>query len=340
MNVLVPSGAAGDPNIKQYLMNNSTVSGASFQVQWSNVDQGPSAPQQYDFTFVDNEIQPWISAGKKVNLIVWANADSSNNTCTNGGQNNTGNCAIPAYVWTALGPANFTMCTPNNAAGPQQIPNYLDVSGFQTPYQNFMAAVISHYSSNSNVGYIRFGLGRGGETIPVGDWQDSGTCGTAFASWGVTVSTWKTYLSSMLNYEGSLNSHRQLMVGVTPMGSNGGHEVPDFITPIAVQNHIGFGSQGLEKSDVGNCASSTADWCNLFQQYTGQVPLELQTIGQSCPDNTCTTGSLANLLPFAAQNHVTVLEIYYQDWLTAYDPNYPGYTPSYQQVLQTAAAGH
>src|SRR5258708_1758427 len=139
MNVLVPSGAAGDPNIKQYLMNNSTVSGASFQVQWSNVDQGPSAPQQYDFTFVDNEIQPWISAGKKVNLIVWANADSSNNTCTNGGQNNTGNCAIPAYVWTALGPANFTMCTPNNAAGPQQIPNYLDVSGFQTPYQNFMA---------------------------------------------------------------------------------------------------------------------------------------------------------------------------------------------------------
>jgi len=153
MNVLVPSSAAGDPNIKQYLMTNSTVSGASFQVQWSNVDQGPSAPQQYDFSFVDNEIQPWISAGKKVNLIVWANADSSNNTCTNGGQNNTGNCAIPAYVWTGLGPANFTMCTPNNAAGPQQIPNYLSVSGFQVPYQNFMAAVISHYSSNTGVGY-------------------------------------------------------------------------------------------------------------------------------------------------------------------------------------------
>lgn len=46
---------------------------------------------------------------------------------------------------------------------------------------------------------------------------------------------------------------------------------------------------------------------------------------------------LVDLIPFAVNNHATVFEIYYQDWLTAYDPDYPGYFPAYQAVLQTAA---
>jgi hypothetical protein len=75
----------------------------------------------------------------------------------------------------------------------------------------------------------------------------------------------------------------------------------------------------------------------LFAQYSGQVPTELQTYMQSCPDNSCTTGSLVDLIPWAVANHAKVFEIYYQDWLTAYDPNYPGFYPAYQPVLQAAA---
>jgi hypothetical protein len=342
LNVLQFPGASGDPWFKDvvtYLQTNSVVNGATIGVEWGGSDQGPSAgSSQYDWSYPDSQAQSWIQAGKKVNFVVWANADDAGTTCNTWGQygsNNTGNCAIPSYVWTALGASNITTC--NTSYGTQQMPNYL-AAAFQDNYKNFMAAMVQHYANDPNVGYIRFGLGHGGESLPVANWNDTTTsCGQAYVNtWGLTIQTWEGYLSSMLNYEGSLGSPVQLMVGVTPMG-NPGSQVPDYAAPIAVQNGIGFGSQGLQKSDVNNCAGATADWCELFAQYTGQVPLELQTYLQSCPDNSCTTGSLVNLIPFAVANHATIFEIYYQDWLTAYDPNYPGYFPAYQPVFAAAA---
>ena len=125
------------------------------------------------------------------------------------------------------------------------------------------------------------------------------------------------------------------MLGITPMGDPG-DVVPEYAAPVAVQNGIGFGSQGLEASDVNNCAGSTADWCSLFSEYTGRVPLELQTLDQSCPTGECKTGSLVDLIPFGVQNHATIFEIYYQDWLRAYDPGYPGYFPAYQNIFLAA----
>jgi len=342
LNVLQFPGASGDPWFKDlatYLDGNSDVNGATIGIEWGGMDQGPSAgSSQYDFSYPDAQAQPWIQIGKKVNFVVWANADDAGTNCNTWGKyglNNTGNCAIPAYVWTALGASNITTCS--TQYGTQQMPNYL-ASAFQSNYQAFMAAMIQHYANNPNIGYIRFGLGHGGESLPVANWNDTTTaCGQAYVNtWGLTIQGWENYLSTMLNYEGSLNSPVQLMVGVTPMG-NPGDTVPDYAAPNAVQNGIGFGSQGLQLSDVNNCPGATADWCELFGQYTGQVPLELQTYLQSCPDNNCTTGSLVNLIPFAVANHATIFEIYYQDWLTAYDPNYPGYYPAYQPVLAAAA---
>ncbi len=322
-----------------YLFSNPVVNGATIAVEWGGSDQGPSAGSgQYDWSYPDGQAQAWIQAGKRVNFVVWANADNASTTCGSEaqyGSNGTGNCAIPAYVWTALGSSNYVTCS--TQYGNQQLPNYF-ASAFQTNYRAFIAAMIQHYKGNASVGYIRFGLGHGGESLPVANWNDTTTaCGQAFVnSWGLTIQTWETYLSTMLNYEGSLNSPVQLMTGVTPMG-NPNTQIPDYAAPIAVQNGIGFGSQGLELSDVNNCAGSTADWCDLFATYTGQVPLELQTYLQSCPDNSCTTGSLVNLVPWAVTNHATILEIYWQDWLVAYDPNYPGYYPQYQPVLAAAA---
>ncbi len=324
--------------VQTYLMSNPAVSGGNLSVEWGMIDQGPTANPQYDWSSIDSAIAPWVAAGKKVNLIVWANSDSVASPCSNGTTNTTGNCAIPSYVWTALGPSNYTSCT--TQYGTQQIPNYLDRAAFQLPYQQFMAAVIQKYGSDSQIGYIRFGLGHGGETYPVSGWNSTTTaCGKAFASWGVNVTTWETYLAGMLSYEAALSSSKQLMVGVTPMGVPN-TTVPNYVAPLAVPMRVGFGSQGLELSDITNYPNCTANWCNLFAQYAGQSPLELQTYLQSCPDNSCTTGSLVNLVPFAVSHHATILEIYYQDWLLAFDPSYPGnsqYGAAYAQVLTQAA---
>ena len=325
-------------DVQTYLMNNPVVSGGNLAVDWGMVDKGPSSNPQYDWSAVDAEIAPWVAAGKKVNLIIWANSDSTSSPCPDGSNNTTGNCAIPAYVWTALGPSNYTTCS--TQYGTQQIPNYLDRTGFQMPYQQFMAAVIQKYGSDASIGYIRFGLGHGGETYPVTGWNSTSTaCGKAFSAWGVTVTTWEAYLASMLDFEVTLKSGKQLMVGVTPMGAPT-TVVPNYIAPLAVPMHVGFGSQGLEKSDISNYPNCTANWCNLFAAYAGQAPLELQTYLQSCPDNSCTTGSLTDLVPFAVSHHASVLEIYYQDWLLAFDPSYPGnsqYGAAYAQVLTNAA---
>jgi hypothetical protein len=323
--------------VQAYLMTNPAVTGGNLAVEWGMIDQGPSANPQYVWTAVDALIAPWAAAGKLVNLIVWANSDNTTTPCSNGVTNTTGNCGIPSYVWTALGPSNYVTC--NTQYGVQQIPNYLVQSAFQQPYQQFMVAMLAKYGSNPNIGYIRFGLGHGGETLPASSWNDTtSACGQAFAAWGYTITTWESYLSGMLNYESNLHSPKQLMVGVTPMGSPT-TAVPDFVAPLAVPG-LGIGSQGFEQSDITGYPNCTADWCNLFARYAGLAPLELQTYLQSCPDNTCTTGSLVNLIPFGIAHHASVFEIYYQDWLVAFAPGYPGnsqYGGSYAQVLTNAA---
>jgi hypothetical protein len=341
LQVLFPPTNPNTPDFRRtqtYLMSNPIVSGANFSLQWGMIDHGPAASPQYDWSAMDAAIAPWAAAGKKVNLIVWANSDSTAPTCSDGSANTTGNCAIPSYIWTALGPANYTTCA--TQYGTQRMPNYFDRAGFQTPYQQFMAAVIQKYGTSTQIGYIRFGLGHGGETFPVTGWNHITTpCGKAFATWGVTVTTWESYLSGMLAYLSNLHSGKQLMIGLNPMGVPN-TLVPDFVAPIAVPMNVAFGSQGLEQSDITSYPVCTANWCNLFEQYHGQVPLELQTVLLSCPDKTCATGSLVDLVPFAVSHHVTVLEIYYMDWLLAFDPSSPGYSkygPAYAQVLTQAA---
>ncbi len=335
-----------NPNTQQfkklqtYLLNNPIVTGGNLAVEWGMIDQGPGANPQYDWRELDAAIAPWTAAGKKVNLVVWANSDSTAATCRNGTISTTGNCGIPAYVWQQLGPSNYVNC--NTQYGTQRIPNYLDRAGFQNPYQQFMAAVLQKYGMNPTIGYIRIGLGHGGETLPVLGWNDtSAACGKAFANWGVNVTSWETYLAGMLNYEASLRSTKRLMVGVNSMG--GKSAVPSYVAPLAVAMHIGFGSQGWQKKDISNYPNCTANWCNLFAQLAGQgVPLELQTFLQSCPDGSCATGSLVDLVPFAVAHNATVLEIYYDDWLIAFDPsnpNYAKYGAAYAKVLTQAATG-
>ena len=325
LEVLFPPASPGEPyysDVQTYLVNNAAVTGANFYVKWAVVDQGPGANPRYDFSSIDSELQPWIAAGKKVNLVVWAVSDSSRNDAT------------PGYVLSNLGAANTVTCTSSGSS--QIIPNYFDVTDFKTPYQAFMAAVVQHYSSNASVGYIRFGLARGGETFPALGFDSDPVCNSAFInSWGWTATKWTDYLISMLDYEKILNSPKQLMVGINEVNSDLG--IPDAVASQAVLDGIGFGSQGFQLSDTVNYPTCAVDWCNLFNKFAGQVPLELQTLTQSSTSGAPPTGSLVTLLPFAVQHHTTILELYYADWLTGFDPNYPGYDPAYGTAIQATA---
>jgi hypothetical protein len=52
------------------------------------------------------------------------------------------------------------------------------------------------------------------------------------------------------------------------------------------------------------------------------------------------TGSLVPLLPFAVKNHATIIEIYCEDWLIAFNPNHAQnkqYGGEYSQALRQVA---
>jgi hypothetical protein len=268
------------------------ISGAVIRVDWSDFDLGDAKSgthTKYDFRIVDEAIAPWIAAGKFANLVLHTTPYGGSVCPPRGmgsnGQNGIGNCAMPPWMWTALGESNYTTC--DNA----QTPNFMS-SAYVKNYQAAMATLVEHYASNSGVGYIRVGLGKGGEiNLPKG-WHDpSESCGQAYVTrWGYTVGdsnkfTWNAYLEKMLEFEGSLHAARQLMVSITPVQAPGHNpqEVSDFIAPIAVKYGIGFGNQGLSTMAMRDCTGMQADWCNLFERFQGKVPLEVQTLGKSCP---------------------------------------------------------
>lgn len=325
-----PSGSVQyASDVQTYLMSQAAVTGANFFVNWSSIDQGPTASPQYDFSSTDSKLQPWIAAGKKVNLIVWAVSDAF-----------PANFSTPQYVLNNLAVLNETTSCTSVSGTESDIPDYFDQTNFQKPYQAFMKALTQHYASNASVGYIRFGLGHGGETLVALGFGTDPVCTTAFTNWGYTDTNWTNYLISMLDYEKTLTSPIQLMVASNTNSISVSDA--DSVAAEAVKYGIGFGSEGFQLSDITSYNAGqpcSGDWCNLFNTYSGQVPLELQTLTQSDPAGAAPTGSLVTLLPFAVQRHATILELYWEDWLTAFDPAYPGYDSSYAQAIQSAAQG-
>jgi hypothetical protein len=207
----------------------------------------------------------------------------------------------------------------------------------------FMQQVINHYGPNASVGYIRIGLGRGGETFPAANFGTDPCTETFENDWGWTDATWESYVNNMVDYEATLGSPKQLMIGLDTVDTL---TMADIEAANAVPLGVALGNEGLEASDITKYPMCSADWCNLWALYTikgvAEVPLELQTIEATDPTGNGPVGSLVTILPFAVEHGATIMEIYTDDWLQAYDPNYPNYTTygaAYAAAIKAAAGG-
>lgn len=265
------------------------------------------------------------------------------------------NTSVSLVVTASSSGNNYTTCSG------QQVPNW-ESSTFTSNYKAATAALVNHLKSapySGQIGYVRVGLGRGGEiNLPQG-WDDStsGSCYAAYTTaWGYaagsTSDNWNAYLQGMVQYEATLSAPFPVLVSITPI-TDVGIEPDDFIAGVAHQSGISFGNQGLEASDITNYPTCGGDWCNLFAQYPSTAVRELQTLGQSCPSgtNACpngntltnSTGSLASstaptLLAFATAHGGNNLELYYQDWLVAFESGYNNPVDSNSGQYQTAYA--
>jgi hypothetical protein len=292
-------------------MNQPAVRGANIIMVWSLVDKGGGS---YDWSGVDTQIAAWAAIGKPVNLIVWPANYAIPQTGT------------PAYV--TADPGYQGLVCPH--FGP--VPVWF-AGSWKVFYKSFIAVVMSRYGSDPRVGYMRFGLSEGGEAYP----ECVDGLMSAFGwSEDQLNAEWLAYIAEMTSYQTSLPHTVQLTAALNQYGTaaqqrkyplpSAQYAVCDAEAANAVSLGMGFGTQGLQLSDVTNYPSPCdSDWCAAFANQTA-VPLYLQTFGVSSPAGLPPTGSLTTTLPFALSLGATVFEIFVQDWQVAYDPTSPNYS--------------
>lgn len=315
--VVMFPGSEHRPGVAKYLIHNHVVCGGVFYIIWNQVDRGPGASPRYDWSSVDDQLAPWIAAGKQVNLIVFAA----------GGQIYSKEKAetTPSFVFDR---ARSVECP---AFG--HVPVFWD-SGFMSSYQEFMAAVIAKYGSNPAVGYVRFGLGAGGEMFPA--------CFHKLAGFGYSKDVWRKYLFAMLDAEKALDSPKVITIGLNPL-SPPDLEFAASIAEHAVEDGIAIGNQSLSANDVRSYNAGkpcNAGWCDLFSKYHGKVPLLLQTwqFNLLAPEDIGPT--ISEAVPLAISLRTQILEIAIKFWTTGYDPSdrdYPAHHEEYQKAFEDAA---
>jgi hypothetical protein len=293
-----------------YVVASPWVDGINPPLAWSAVDFGPGADGgQYQWGAWQASVQSLLDAaqtnGKKINIIVYPIGYSASQ-------------AAPAYVLQNTALDKVTCAQQTNWPVVYEAP-------FKDAYKAFITEVIQHFSGNPLIGYIRFGLSRGGEVFPFCPQQEMALVGeTNFQTW--LQNDWAPYDQEMLDYELAQHPTMQIM---SPTTQSGTPDVTIQESANAIADGFGFGCQGLEKSDImGAPNNCTGDWCALFDQYAGQAPLELQTIGQSDAAGTlndgsqqAATGPLPPLIQLGLQYHATTFEVYSDDLLLALDSN-------------------
>jgi len=343
--ILFPVLTASSPIFASFVANVLPhITGVSVSMAWNQIETSNAlgtGSGGYDFTSFDASLQPYLAAGRKVNLIVWP--------ATEGGSNN----ATPLYVFTTEyaaslpgnpSPQDLAYCNiyPGNGTFKNTIANIntpgFDTTGlpvsyelpFMTAYENFITAVIAHYNGNTTtpIGYIRFGMSQGGESSP--------ECNQYWPNY--SESAYIAYVTAMTQRITAQNPSMTILEDLHAVGApaNPNYTYSDQEAAIAVTNREGFGTNGLQQSDITNFHLNQpcdSDWCYLFDLDAGTVPyditLSLQTLGWTDPTGASQTGSLVQLIPFAQQNAANNLELYLPDVGLAFDlANYCNYPHS------------
>lgn len=324
--------------IEKFILNDPTVSGTNIVVPWSTVDRGVNASPQYDWSYVYEQAQPWIDAGKTVNLLLWGVAQKAE-------QEFNGKPITPAYVLKETETVSCQCkvggkCEPN----PPKTPVFWD-EDYQKHYRNVIKAAVAEFSDKPWVGYFRFGIGVGAESYPGnGVSYEKNPCTQVWEKPPINLSetVWRNHSFDFLDFLSTLETPKTILVTINNYGKS--DAIAKEIAAYAADKGFGIGTQGLTKGAIAlynNGKDCYADWCDLFPQYDPLVPLEVQTAAQSNPAGKGRVGPLPPLLEFGLEKGVDIFELYQAEWFVANDPNHhlhKKYGKSYRQALEAAAA--
>jgi len=324
--------------IAKFILNDPTVSGANIVVPWSKVDRGVGASPQYDWSYVYQQAQPWIDAGKTVNLLLWGAAQKAE-------QEFDGKSITPAYVLAKTLTVTCQCKVGGDCAlNPPQTPVFWD-QDYQKHYRNVIQAAIAEFSDQSWIGFFRFGIGVGAESYPGnGISYNKNPCTKEWekAPINLSESLWRDHSFSFLDFLSSLNTSKPILVTINNYGKS--TAIAQEMAAYAANQGLGIGTQGLTQRAIAldqQGKTCYADWCNLFPQYNQKTLLEVQTAAQSNPAGKGRVGSLPPLLEFGLAKGVDIFELYQAEWFVANDPQHhlhKKYGKTYREALEQAAA--
>ena len=324
--------------IAKFILNDPTVSGTNIVVPWSKVDRGINASPQYDWSYVYEQAQPWIDAGKKVNILLWGVAQKAE-------QEFDGKSITPAYVLQQTETVSCQCKVGGKCElDPPETPVFWD-EDYQKHYRQVVKAAVAEFSSKPWIGYFRFGIGVGAESYPAnGVSYAKNPCTKKWQQPPINLSksVWREHGLNFIDFLSTLDTSKTILVTINNYGQS--YDLAREMAAYAAEKGLGIGTQGLTKKAIALDNSDRpcyADWCDLFPQYDPQVPLEVQTAAQSNPAGKGRVGPLPPLLEFGLSKGVDIFELYQAEWFVANDPNhhlYRKYGRVYRETLQKAAA--
>jgi hypothetical protein len=164
---------------------NPDLAGVVLVYYWSQIEPEKGS---FDWTLIDDDMAPWIAAGKKViiristsGVAAWDPPYSASGT--------------PQWVFD-----DGTRAISDNG---ETIPVYWD-QPYLTDYDSFVHSFAQQFDGNPNIAFIEAGIGMGGETLPETNASAAGIA--AWQSDGYTDSLWLSTVEAIASFfEGSFH---------------------------------------------------------------------------------------------------------------------------------------
>jgi hypothetical protein len=148
---------------------NPDLSGVVLVYYWSQIE-----PQKgvFDWTLIEDDMAPWVTAGKKVILRISTSGAAAWD---------------PPYSGAGTPPWVFADGTRSVSDNGETVPVYWDAS-YLADYATFVENFAQHFDGNLNVAFVEPGIGMGGETLPETNASAAGIA--AWQSDGYTDALW------------------------------------------------------------------------------------------------------------------------------------------------------
>jgi len=300
--------------IQTYVVGDPTCWGAQLNVPWSSIEKTNG---NYDWTFVVEYARPWLNAGKVVSLVFYG-------APTNQRQLYNGNSPCPQHILSQI---DSVYCPHTNVVTPVYWQD-----GYRRNYEKFIQASIRRFENEPWLAYMRFGIGSVGEDFPALKIPDGDEdCLTSWTNYGLTDAVWLDFTREIIDFIASQKPRKPIVLPIN-FYHRGDLTLPRLVAGLGAQYGFGFGSQGF-----GGTVAETGRFTpfgSLFRQFSGIVPLEIQTATNTGPESR--EGLLSPLIDTALDLNIQILELYVNEWIVA-NRNGP-LASSYKSALSKASA--